>query len=53
MTGPSKKMLVRDEVFYELLQASEYSSGSIINVKILSGGEQNVSSGVNGKGIWV
>jgi hypothetical protein len=49
MTGPSKKMLVSDEVFYELLQASEYSSDSEINVKILSGGEQNVSSGVNGK----
>jgi hypothetical protein len=46
MTGPSKKMLVSDEVFYELSQASEYSSDSEINVKIFSGGE---SSEVNGK----
>ncbi|PNF30123.1 hypothetical protein B7P43_G03125 [Cryptotermes secundus] len=52
MVSPSKKMLVSDEVFYELLQGNEYSnisqgeynSDSEINVKILSGGEQSVSS---------
>jgi hypothetical protein len=41
--------LLSDEVFYELLQVSEYSTESEINVKILSGGEQNVSFGVKGK----
>jgi hypothetical protein len=46
MAGSSKKMHVRDGVFYELLQENEYSdiSESEINVKILSGGEQSVSS---------
>jgi hypothetical protein len=53
MAGPNKKMRVSDdEVFCELLQEneysdiseSEYSSDSEINVKILSGGEQSVSS---------
>jgi type IV secretory pathway VirB4 component len=51
MTGPSK-MCVSDKVFYERLQEneysdiseSEYSSDGEINVKILSGGEQTVSS---------
>jgi hypothetical protein len=52
MAGPSKKMHVSDEVFYELLQEneysgiseSEYSSDSEVNVKILSCGEHSVSS---------
>jgi hypothetical protein len=45
MAGPSKKMHVSDE---EVLQENEYSD-SEINVKILSGGEQNVTSWVKGK----
>jgi hypothetical protein len=52
MAGPSKMMRVGDEVFYKLLQENEYSciskseyiSASEINVKILLGGEQSVSS---------
>jgi hypothetical protein len=53
MAGASKKMHASDEeVFYELLQEnessgtseSEYSSDRKINVKILLGGEQSVSS---------
>jgi hypothetical protein len=53
MAGPSKKVRVSDEeVFCELLQENEYSdisenecsSDSEINVKIVSGGEQSVSS---------
>jgi hypothetical protein len=53
MAGPSKKMCESDEeVFYELLQENDYSdisesvysSDSGINVKILSCGEQSVSS---------
>jgi GMP synthase-like glutamine amidotransferase len=53
MAGPSKKMRVSDEgVFCELLQEneysdiseSEYSSDRKISVKILSGGEQSVTS---------
>jgi hypothetical protein len=53
MAVPSKKMCVSDEkVLYEVLQKneysdiseSEYSSDSKINVKILSCGEQSVSS---------
>jgi hypothetical protein len=52
MAGPSKKMHVRDEVLYELLQGndcsdiseSKYSSDSEINVKISSCCEQSVSS---------
>jgi hypothetical protein len=52
MAGPSKKMRVSNEGLYELFQESEYSdisehecsSDSEINVKILSCGEQGVSS---------
>jgi hypothetical protein len=47
MAGPSKKMRESDEeVFYELLQENEYSdiSDSEINVKILSGGAESISS---------
>jgi hypothetical protein len=52
MAGPSKKMRLSDEVFYELLQEnecsdiseSEYSSDNEINVNISSSGEQSVSS---------
>jgi hypothetical protein len=54
MAGLSKKIYVRDEVLYELLQENECSdiseikssSDSKINVKILSCGEQNVSSDI-------
>jgi hypothetical protein len=53
MAGLSKKMCVSvEEVFYELLRENEYtgisqsgySNDSEINVKILFGGEQSVSS---------
>jgi hypothetical protein len=51
MTGPKKKIRVSDGVFCELLQVNkdsdisenEYGSDSEINVKISSGGEQDVS----------
>jgi hypothetical protein len=69
MAGPSKKMRVSDEMLCELLQENEYndisesecSSDSDINVKILSCGEQSVSSDEEGNvsddssmkhGIW-
>jgi hypothetical protein len=53
MAGPSRKMRVSDEVvLYDMLQENEYSdisesicsSDSEVNVKILSCGEQNISS---------
>jgi hypothetical protein len=44
MASPGKKILVSDEAFYGLLEESEYSSDSEINVNISSGGEQSVSS---------
>jgi hypothetical protein len=56
MAGPSKKMHVSDEeVLHEMLQESEYSSDSEINVKISSWGEQSVSSDECSvqHGIWV
>jgi hypothetical protein len=41
MSDPSKTMHVSDEeVFYKLLQESDYSSDNEINVKISSDGEQ-------------
>jgi hypothetical protein len=50
MAGPSKKVLVSDEVLYKLFQENEYSvisetkysNDSEINMNILSCGEQSV-----------
>jgi hypothetical protein len=63
MAGPSKKMRVSDEVFYELLREIEYrdiseseqSSDNEINVNILSCGDEEESvsdSSSMQHGIW-